>query len=107
MKTEQKFQIGTIVATPGAINVMSEGGGDITMYLVMRHATGDYGDLCPEDVESNEHSIKNGGMILSSYTMEGQTILGGRAPQKLWVITDPADNNGVRHTTTILLPEEY
>jgi hypothetical protein len=26
---------------------------------------------------------------------------------KLWVITEAADNDGVRSHTTILLPEEY
>ena len=62
--------------------------------LLYRHVTGDWGDLCEEDKQENEFSVKNASRILSAYTL--------RTGVKVWVITE-AD----RSATTILLPEEY
>ena len=85
------FASGQIVATPGALE-LAEQGVDLLAYL-LRHLSGDWGDLCQEDKSENEFSVKNGYRILSSYT----------TPQgKLWIITE-AD----RSATTFLLPEEY
>ena len=85
------FNHGQIVATPGALS-LEEQGVNLLTYL-HRHLSGDWGDLCDEDKEENNFSVKEGFRILSSYnTTKG----------RLWIITE-AD----RSATTFLLPEEY
>ena len=84
--------LGKVVATPGALNLLSEAGEDAFDYLA-RHAAGDWGDLCTFDRHQNERALRNGARVLSSYPVgEG----------KLWIVTE-AD----RSVTTVLLPEEY
>jgi hypothetical protein len=84
--------LGRIVATPGALELLSEAGEDPLRYLA-RHASEDWGDLDDYDRRENERSLKQGWRILSSYPVGEKTI---------WVITE-AD----RSVTTILLPEEH
>jgi hypothetical protein len=84
--------LGRIVATPGALEVLTEAGEDPLGYLA-RHASGDWGDLDEDDRRENERSLKHGWRILSSYRVGEKAI---------WVITEPD-----RSVTTILLPEEY
>jgi hypothetical protein len=84
--------LGRIVATPGALEVLTEVGEDPLGYLA-RHASGDWGDLDEDDRRENERSLKHGWRILSSYRVGEKAI---------WVITEPD-----RSVTTILLPEEY
>ncbi len=85
------FNPGTIVATPGVLE-MVEQGLHLNSYL-HRHSSGDWGELCPEDITENNFSLTNGYRLLSSYS----TPFG-----KLWIITE-AD----RSATTLLLPSEY
>lgn len=87
----QLFDTGQIVATQGAL-ILSERGEDLFGYLV-RHLSGDWGDLDDEDKRENEFSLKNGFRILSAFNTSSG---------KLWIITE-AD----RSVTTFLLPEEY
>ena len=87
----QLFKPGQIVATQGALN-LSARGGDLFEYLV-RHLSGDWGELDDNDKRENEFSLKNGFRILSAYNTSSG---------KLWIITE-AD----RSVTTFLLPEEY
>ncbi len=84
--------LGRIIATPGALEVLSEAGEDFRL-LLDRHASGDWGELDEDDRRENERSLKHGWRVLSSYPVGGKTV---------WVITE-AD----RSVTTILLPEEY
>jgi hypothetical protein len=84
--------LGRVVATPGALKVLSEAGEDPAHYLA-RHASGDWGDLNTHDRRENERSLRHGWRVLSSYPV-GEKVI--------WVITE-AD----RSVTTILLPEEY
>jgi hypothetical protein len=84
--------LGRVVATPGALKLLSEIGEDPFDYLA-RHALGDWGDLCAFDRRQNEIALREGLRVLSSYD-----VLAGR----VWIITE-AD----RSITTILLPEEY
>ena len=87
------FSLGSVVATRGAsscLDVCGLGG----LALLVRHQTGDWGQLCEEDRKSNDHALKSGLRLLSSYRMpHGQTI---------WLISE-AD----RSVTTLMLPEEY
>ena len=84
--------LGEVVATPGALILLSEAGEDAFGYLA-RHATGDWGEMCAFDRRQNEIALRSGYRVLSSYPV-------GRG--KVWIITE-AD----RSVTTILLPEEY
>lgn len=88
-----KFEPGQIVATPGALEALRASGDDPLAYLV-RHITGDWGDVDQHDRKENELSVERGWRILSSYRMNNGT--------RFWIITE-AD----RSATTILLPEEY
>ena len=88
-----KFQLGQVVATPGALEALREAGDEPMMYL-MRHQSGDWGDVPEEDAKENEFSVENGFRILSAYTLKDGT--------KIWVITE-AD----RSSTCMLLPFEY
>jgi len=84
--------LGRVVATPGALKLLSETGEDVFGYLA-RHATGDWGELCAFDRRQNQKALRTGERVLSSYPVGGERV---------WIITE-AD----RSVTTILLPEEY
>jgi hypothetical protein len=84
--------LGKVVATLGALKLLSELGEDPFAYLA-RHATGDWGDLCTFDRRQNEIALREEARIFSSYDTPAGNV---------WIITE-AD----RSITTILLPEEY
>jgi hypothetical protein len=87
------FDSGFIVRTPGALLALIEA--QVTeSRLIERHLSGDFGELCDEDLASNRDAIREGGRILSRYRVNAQQIV--------WVITE-AD----RSVTTLLLPSEY
>lgn len=91
MLTESKFPLGRIVATPDALEQLTQT--DILRAL-RRHASGDWGDCCEEDREENELSLREGFRLFSVYHSQ--------AGKKFWIITE-AD----RSATTVLLPENY
>jgi hypothetical protein len=84
--------LGKVVATPGALKLLSEMGKDPFGYIA-RHATGDWGELCAFDRRQNEIALRDGYRVLSSYEVP---------TGRVWIITE-AD----RSVTTVLLPEEY
>ena len=88
-----KFRPGRTVATPGALEAISEAGQDPT-YFLDRHVMGDWGEIDPEDLGLNDQALVDGTRIFSVY----RTLLG----ERIWIITE-AD----RSATTVLLPEEY
>lgn len=90
---EKKVELGSVFLTPGALDALREAGQSPWEFL-RRHQAGDWGELCEEDKEENELSLREGFRLLSAYTT--------RKGVKLWVITE-AD----RSATTLLLPEEY
>lgn len=92
------FPLGEILATPGCITELQRSG-QLPGEFLARHVTGDWGEVCPEDQAENELSLVEGFRLMSVY----QTTKG----TKLWVITEAADDDGVRCCTTLLLPEEY
>lgn len=87
------FPLGQVVATPGALEALTEAG-QLPQEFLHRHVTGDWGTLPPEDVQANEASLKTGARLFSSYTTH-QGV-------KIWVITE-----WDRSATTLLLPSEY
>jgi hypothetical protein len=97
------FPTGKIVATPGALALLSketlEQKGPF-LHILIRHVSGDWGNICDDDKELNDHAIDDGDRIMSAYTIEDAATRTEKT--KVWIITE-AD----RSSTTILLPEEY
>lgn len=90
-----RFNLGQILMTPGVIGLfadISEASKEVAPLLI-RHASGDWGEVCAEDAKTNEDAIKYKNRILSVYYIN---------EEKIWIITE-AD----RSCTTILLPSEY
>lgn len=92
------FPLGDVVATPGALaRLASE---EIpTIALIRRHVSGDWGECCEEDIQTNNEALKCGMRILSVYFITGDA---SESDKRIWIITE-AD----RSVTTLLLPEEY
>ena len=53
-----KFQLGKIVATPAAINMLNDKMISPLTFL-QRHQSGDWSDMCAEDRKLNEAAIRN------------------------------------------------
>lgn len=88
------FQLGWLVATPGARRAIEENNVD-TWSVLQRHVNGDWGCIPEEDRQQNRFAVENGCRVMSSYAINDRG-------DKLWVITE-AD----RSSTCLLLPEEY
>ena len=88
-----KFSLGHIYATPGALSAFEEADESSLVFLV-RHASGDWGDVCEEDRQANELAVESDLRLFSVYHLRDGT--------KIWIITE-AD----RSATTLLLPSEY
>lgn len=88
-----KFNMGLVFATPGALEAL-EAADESSLRFLMRHASGDWGDVCEEDGMANEFAVESELRLFSVYHLRDGT--------KIWIITE-AD----RSATTILLPSEY
>ena len=91
----EKFGLGRIVATRGALDTFTA---DEIQSAIERHVVGDWGDLDPEDIQTNNASLEDGSRLLSAYVFHGD---------KLWIITEARDDSGRRSVTTALLPLDY
>jgi hypothetical protein len=91
--TGPKFQLGQVVATPGAIELLV-GVRRSPVEFIARHASGDWSDLDEHDRLMNEQALVHGGRLLSSYKVVGE--------ERIWMISE-AD----RSSTCLLLPSEY
>jgi hypothetical protein len=107
-----KFQLGQCVATPGALALLEKTGFSAA-FLINRHLHGDWGDVCKEDAELNELALKDGSRIMSVYRLVTPEKLKATSRSKrselpsLWLMTDAADDDGIRRCTTALLPGDY
>ncbi len=89
-----KFELGRVVATPGALRAIRSSGQSPTDFL-RRHINGDWGEhLDGHDIKQNMIALTEGGRLVSAY----QT----RKGEDLWVITEED-----RSSTCLLLPSEY
>lgn len=86
----RRFALGLLMVTRGAKSALSPSDLDACF---RRHASGDYGNLCAEDLAANLVAIAAGERILSAYECNAKQV---------FVITE-AD----RSCTTLLLGEEY
>ena len=89
-----KFSPGNLVITPGCLQAFHNCPSDRIVPFLLRHISGDWGDLDEDDRRANEHALFHGLRLLSAYTLSDGTTI--------WVITE-AD----RSVSTFLLPEEY
>lgn len=96
---QPRFQLGQIVATPGALEACSNA---FMQKCLARHLTGDWGCVSDEDSKANDAALSNGERILSAYPIDPAQPCEGFGANTLWIITE-AD----RSATTFLLPDEY
>lgn len=85
------FPLGQLCATPG---IFAEISPEEIAAAVTRHASGDWGDLCQEDIDENQRALKENCRLLSAYNSNNGV--------KFWIITE-----WDRSVTTVLLPSEY
>lgn len=88
-----RFSPGQIVATPGALAALADAG-QTPLEFLLRHIAGDWGEVCADDAEENELSLREGFRLLSAYRTSKDVTL--------WIITEDD-----RSVTTLLLPDEY
>jgi hypothetical protein len=93
-----KFDLGQILATPGALEALQESGQNVQFFLA-RHVLGDWGEVCEGDKQLNDQALVDGSRLLSAYRTLKNT--------RIWIITEAADDEGKRICSTCLLPEEY
>ena len=61
-----KFNLGRIVATPGALEAMQESGQTPDFFLD-RHVSCDWGEVDSEDWQLNDQALVDGSRLLSAY----------------------------------------
>lgn len=92
-----KFELGQTVVTRGVDEKMKSNDKfrQFVIASLNRYRTGDWGDTCDEDKQTNEDALKHGDRLLAVYKdpTSGETI---------WIITE-----WDRSVTTILFPSEY
>ena len=86
-----RFSLGQLVITPGAHDAFMSSLDDPARY-VLRHVSGDWGNLDAHDIAVNNLAVKEGDRILSAYELSDKT--------RIWIITE-----WDRSVTTILLPD--
>ncbi len=98
-RPQPRFDIGQVYSTSGILDACS---GELLVQCLARHQSGDWGNVCDEDKETNEEALRCGDRILSAYPLDPAKPCEGWGDNTLWVITE-AD----RSATTVLLPDEY
>ncbi len=89
--SKPRFDLGRLCITP---NVAAAIPPEELLAALAKHGSGDWGDLCAEDIAQNEHALQCEGRLVSVHVASN-----GR---KFYIITE-AD----RTVTTALLPEDY
>ena len=90
------INMGRLLMTRGVNDLVAEDEvfAKFVMNSLIRHRSGDWGNLTEEDMQENELSLKEGYRLLSAYEAKGLP--------KIWII-----NEADRSATTILFPAEY
>ena len=117
-----RVPLGHLVATRAVDRQLMghDAGRAFVMSCLRRHQSGDWGDLGSHDAEANDLALVTGARVLSSYLIPGQVRQGtGAEPdpdsrlreviadERLWIITEAEDSQGVRSQTTVLFPSDY
>ena len=79
LSKQPAFELGQIVATPGALAALKKAGQQPGEFLT-RHINRDWRDLDEEDRKENEYSLEHGFRLLSAYKTN--------AGDRLWIITE-------------------
>ena len=87
------MRLGQLLMTRGAIAAFQDVAEGPGSYIV-RHAKGDWGNVCEEDKRLNDRALERDERVLSSYELSDGT--------EVWIITE-----WDRSATTLLLPIEY
>ncbi len=87
-----RLTLGHLLATSVALDHLTRSGIS-ALDLIRRHASGDWGDIDPEDHSANNQALRNGSRLLSAYRI---------GSERVYVITE-----WDRSATTILLASEY
>jgi hypothetical protein len=74
-----RFELGQLVATPGALQALAEAR-QTPFEFLQRHISGDWGEVPDEDRHKNEDAVTQGHRILSAY--------GTAKGLKIWVLTE-------------------
>ena len=107
---EKKFDPGQIVATRGVLETMQRYE-VFALYVencLLRHLSGDWGDLDPKDAALNDKALESGEERIFSVYKYDKSIFSpftyASIPDdgKIWIITE-----WDRSVTTILFPSEY
>lgn len=107
-----RFSLGQVVSTPAALRLLEKHQSN-PLLLLGRHVHGDWGDLCADDAKLNELALEDGSRIFSVYRLVSPDVLASTPRSKrdrlptIWIITDAANDAGVRCVTTLLTPEDY
>lgn len=91
MDTEALFDLGEIVVTPRALQMIRHSG---AIFLLNCHVYGNWGDVSEADWKLNDWAISHGERIVSTYS--------GIWEKDVFVVTERD-----RSITTVLLWEEY
>jgi hypothetical protein len=89
---KQGFSLGRVYWSPGASALLGRQPLEFEVQLLLRHQSGDWGDMDEDDIRANEAAVKYGASVLSIYTIDGEG---------LWVVSE-----GDRSSTTVLTPGE-
>lgn len=92
------FKPGRIMATPGCLAEVERSGQSLDQFLAL-HLAGNWGELESGDKAANDEALRDGSRLLSAYVL--------KTGEKIWIITEAADDDGKREVTTALLPSEY
>jgi hypothetical protein len=84
-----QFDLGYITVTPTVLGCLDS---EVIQSALRRHASGDWGDLCPSDKVANDICLRKGYRLLSAY-QHGDT--------RFWIETAPN-----REKTTVMLPDD-
>jgi pilus assembly protein CpaF len=75
LSKQPAFELGQIVATPGALAALKKAGQQPGEFLT-RHVNREWGDLSDKDRKENDYSLEHGFRLLSAYrTHAGETTL--------------------------------
>jgi len=66
LSKQPAFELGQIVATPGALAALKKAGQQPGEFLT-RHVNREWGELSDEDRKENDYSLEHGFRLLSSY----------------------------------------
>ena len=96
------FDLGHCVMTQGIQELVERYNFSPQAFLERHHAC-DWSELCLEDQQANKNALTNGGRIFSKYTIQASDT----ESIDIFIITDACDDDNIRQSTCILLPEEY